>query len=84
MQDLRIAALCLNNELTCVAFQTFRARRFYRRPAGQRYKMSQPQLGATFVPGGTDDFYIPAKSPDVVSPAPKRLVIQLQTNGIKI
>lgn len=30
----------------------------------------QAQLGATFYPGGTDDFYMP----EVVSPAPQRLV----------
>lgn len=82
MQNTRIAALCLDNELTCVAFHTFRSKRFYRRSVGQRQKMSQPQLGATFVPGGADDFYIPAKSPDVVSPAPKRLVIFLLIDSI--
>ena len=29
-----------------------------------------PQLGATFTPGGMDDFYMP----EVVSPAPQRYV----------
>jgi hypothetical protein len=32
------------------------------------YSSSQPQLGATFYPGGQDDFYIP----ELISPAPQR------------
>jgi len=32
-----------------------------------------PMLGATFIPGGFDDFYLPAP-PDVVSPAPQRIM----------
>jgi hypothetical protein len=31
---------------------------------------SQPRVGATFYPGGTDDFYMP----EVISPAPQRFV----------
>ncbi|KAI9876081.1 MAG: hypothetical protein M1830_007385 [Pleopsidium flavum] len=31
---------------------------------------SQPQLGATFYPGGVDDFYMP----EVISPAPQRVM----------
>lgn len=30
----------------------------------------RPRLGATFTPGGSDDFYLP----EVISPAPQRLV----------
>lgn len=29
-----------------------------------------PQLGATFTPGGSDDFYMP----EVISPSPQRFV----------
>ncbi|USP73192.1 hypothetical protein yc1106_00466 [Curvularia clavata] len=36
------------------------------------YYHGQPQLGATFVPGGVDDYYMPAPSPEVISPAPQR------------
>ncbi|KAF2459371.1 hypothetical protein BDY21DRAFT_384618 [Lineolata rhizophorae] len=32
---------------------------------------SQPMLGATFIPGGFDDYYMPAQAPEVVSPAPQ-------------
>lgn len=38
------------------------------------YQHPQPQLGATFVPGGYDDFYMPAPDPELISPAPQRLV----------
>lgn len=38
------------------------------------YQAGQPQLGATFVPGGFDDYYMPAPSPEVISPAPQRFV----------
>ena len=34
-------------------------------------RQRQGQLGATFVPGGADDFYMPN---EVVSPAPQRSV----------
>ncbi|CAO2656319.1 Nn.00g051220.m01.CDS01 [Neocucurbitaria sp. VM-36] len=37
------------------------------------YQQGHPQLGATFVPGGFDDYYMPAPSPEVISPAPQRL-----------
>ncbi len=33
----------------------------------------RPRLGATFTPGGSDDFYLP----EVISPAPQRLVDSL-------
>ena len=39
------------------------------------YHQGQPQLGATFVPGGFDDYYMPAPSPEVISPAPQRFVL---------
>jgi hypothetical protein len=39
----------------------------------------QPQLGATFVPGGFDDYYMPAPSPEVISPAPQRFVLAQYT-----
>lgn len=38
--------------------------------ASQHGHRQPAQLGATFYPGGTDDFYMP----EVVSPAPQRLV----------
>jgi len=31
-----------------------------------------PHLGATFVPGGFDDYYMPAPQPELVSPSPQR------------
>ncbi|KAF2760861.1 HCP-like protein [Pseudovirgaria hyperparasitica] len=34
----------------------------------------RPQLGATFVPGGIDDYYMPVGSPELVSPAPQRIM----------
>ena len=34
------------------------------------YPQPKPQLGATFTPGGLDDFYLP----EVISPAPQRCV----------
>jgi hypothetical protein len=36
----------------------------------QHYPNSNPQVGATFYPGGVDDFYMP----EVISPAPQRYV----------
>jgi hypothetical protein len=33
--------------------------------------MAPPQLGATFVPGGFDDYYMP----EVVAPSPQRYVL---------
>jgi hypothetical protein len=39
------------------------------------YHQGQPKLGATFVPGGFDDYYMPAPSPEVISPAPQRFVL---------
>ena len=40
----------------------------------QDYDRNQgpPKLGATFVPGGVDDYYIPENAPEVISPAPQR------------
>jgi hypothetical protein len=35
---------------------------------------NQPHLGATFVPGGFDDYYMPAPAPELVSPSPQRYV----------
>lgn len=46
----------------------------YHRPPGQ------PQLGATFVPGGFDDYYMPAPSPEVISPAPQRIMPEVPEN----
>jgi hypothetical protein len=34
------------------------------------YGQPRPQLGATFYPGGSDDFYMP----ELISPSPQRLV----------
>lgn len=34
------------------------------------YGQPQPQLGATFYPGGSDDFYMP----ELISPSPQRSV----------
>ena len=31
-----------------------------------------PNLSATFVPGGYDDFYMPAPGPELVAPAPQK------------
>ncbi|KAF1977171.1 HCP-like protein [Bimuria novae-zelandiae CBS 107.79] len=44
------------------------------------YQQSQPQLGATFVPGGYDDFYMPAPDPELISPAPQRLMPEVPEN----
>jgi hypothetical protein len=38
------------------------------------YQQNPAQLGATFVPGGFDDYYMPAPSPELISPAPQRFV----------
>ena len=43
------------------------------------HQPGQPQLGATFVPGGFDDYYMPAPSPEVISPAPQRFVCPLHS-----
>jgi hypothetical protein len=40
------------------------------------YNQGQPQLGATFVPGGFDDYYMPAPATEVISPAPQRFVLR--------
>lgn len=40
------------------------------RPPVQQYS-GHPSVGATFVPGGSDDFYLP----EVVSPKPKRYAL---------
>ncbi len=44
--------------------------------------MSQrpPQLGATFTPGGVDDFYMP----EVISPAPQRWVNGKPSNQLDV
>jgi len=39
-----------------------------------------PQLGATFVPGGFDDYYMPGPSPEVISPAPQRIMPEVPEN----
>ncbi|KAH8727161.1 hypothetical protein GQ44DRAFT_738447 [Phaeosphaeriaceae sp. PMI808] len=44
------------------------------------YHQGQPQLGATFVPGGFDDYYMPAPSPEVISPAPQRIMPEVPEN----
>ena len=38
---------------------------------GSQQRQRKPQLGATFYPGGADDFYMP----EVISPAPQRSVL---------
>jgi hypothetical protein len=38
------------------------------------YNQGHPQLGATFVPGGFDDYYMPQSAPELISPAPQRYV----------
>ncbi|KAF2751633.1 chitin synthase regulator 3 [Sporormia fimetaria CBS 119925] len=40
----------------------------------------QPKLGATFVPGGFDDYYMPVGSPEVISPAPQRIMPEVPEN----
>lgn len=35
---------------------------------GSKQGQRKPQVGATFYPGGVDDFYMP----EVISPAPQR------------
>ncbi|CZR57627.1 related to SKT5 protein [Phialocephala subalpina] len=42
----------------------------------QNYKYLNPQLGATFVPSGYDDFYMP----EVVSPTPQRIMPEVPSN----
>ncbi|KAH7394047.1 hypothetical protein DE146DRAFT_757523 [Phaeosphaeria sp. MPI-PUGE-AT-0046c] len=44
------------------------------------YQQGQPSLGATFVPGGYDDYYMPGPSPDVISPAPQRIMPEVPEN----
>ncbi|KAF1920541.1 hypothetical protein BDU57DRAFT_508904 [Ampelomyces quisqualis] len=44
------------------------------------YQQGHPQLGATFVPGGYDDYYMPATSPEVISPAPQRIMPEVPEN----
>lgn len=44
------------------------------------YQQGQPTLGATFVPGGYDDYYMPGPSPDVISPAPQRIMPEVPEN----
>ncbi|KAI9791471.1 MAG: hypothetical protein M1816_003815 [Peltula sp. TS41687] len=39
-------------------------------------KMNFPELGATFTPGGSDDFYMP----EVISPSPQRLMPEVPEN----
>ncbi|KAL8735597.1 MAG: hypothetical protein Q9166_000766 [cf. Caloplaca sp. 2 TL-2023] len=43
---------------------------------GRGQRQPQAQLGATFYPGGIDDFYMP----EVVSPAPKRVMPEVPEN----
>ncbi|KAL8779905.1 MAG: hypothetical protein Q9213_006727 [Squamulea squamosa] len=43
---------------------------------GRGQRQPQAQLGATFYPGGVDDFYMP----EVVSPAPKRIMPEVPDN----
>ncbi|KAF2265316.1 HCP-like protein [Lojkania enalia] len=44
------------------------------------YQQGPPQLGATFIPGGFDDYYMPAPSPEVISPAPQRIMPEVPEN----
>ncbi|PVI06968.1 HCP-like protein [Periconia macrospinosa] len=46
----------------------------YHHPPG-----SQPSLGATFVPGGIDDYYMPTQ-PEVVHPLPQRIMPEVPEN----
>lgn len=39
-----------------------------------------PQFGATFVPGGIDDYYLP----EVVAPSPQRYVPRNMSTGLSI
>ncbi|KAL8701914.1 MAG: hypothetical protein Q9224_000268 [Gallowayella concinna] len=43
---------------------------------GRGQRQPQTQLGATFYPGGVDDFYLP----EVISPAPKRVMPEVPEN----
>lgn len=39
-------------------------------------RQGQPSgVGATFVPGGFDDYYLPAPQPELISPSPQRYVV---------
>ncbi|KAF2868884.1 hypothetical protein BDV95DRAFT_596582 [Massariosphaeria phaeospora] len=44
------------------------------------YQQSRPQLGATFVPGGFDDYYLPVSKPELISPAPQRIMPEVPEN----
>ncbi|KAF2794985.1 hypothetical protein K505DRAFT_360591 [Melanomma pulvis-pyrius CBS 109.77] len=44
------------------------------------YQQGQPSLGATFYPGGQDDYFLPAPSPEVISPAPQRIMPEVPEN----
>ncbi|KAK4696750.1 26S proteasome regulatory subunit, ATPase 3, interacting protein, partial [Lecanoromycetidae sp. Uapishka_2] len=43
---------------------------------GSQQGLRQPQLGATFYPGGVDDFYMP----EVISPSPQRITPEVPGN----
>ncbi|KAF1980940.1 hypothetical protein K402DRAFT_398982 [Aulographum hederae CBS 113979] len=38
------------------------------------YQQHNPHVGATFVPGGFDDYYLPAPPPELISPSPQRIM----------
>ncbi|OKL62941.1 hypothetical protein UA08_02081 [Talaromyces atroroseus] len=42
----------------------------------QGYGQQQPRVGATFYPGGTDDYYVP----EVISPSPQRVMPEVPEN----
>ncbi|TVY33205.1 Chitin synthase regulatory factor [Lachnellula occidentalis] len=44
--------------------------------SGKGYNQRPPALGATFIPGGADDYY----APDIVSPAPQRIMNDVESN----
>ncbi|TVY16859.1 Chitin synthase regulatory factor 4 [Lachnellula arida] len=44
--------------------------------SGKGYNNRPPTLGATFMPGGADDYY----APDIVSPAPQRVMNDVESN----
>lgn len=44
----------------------------YQQQQQQGYGHGPGGLSATFVPGGVDDFYMPATGPELMAPAPQK------------